>query len=284
MVKNSGDLYVVATPIGNLQDISARALDTLKRVSRIAAEDTRHSKKLLSHYGIRTPMTALHEHNEAEQSAMLIKLLESGDDLALITDAGTPLISDPGYCLVHTARAAGVRVVPVPGPSAGIAALSASGLPSDRFVFEGFLLPRQSARRKRLEALRQETRTVLFYESTHRITDCLKDMVEVFGGDREAVIARELTKTFETIRYGALDELVEWLEIDRNHRKGEFVILLHGAPGQDRAELDTHDLHVLEVLLQELPLKQAASLAAKITGVPKNRLYEKGIALKQDES
>ncbi|UCC56752.1 MAG: 16S rRNA (cytidine(1402)-2'-O)-methyltransferase [Gammaproteobacteria bacterium] len=284
MTNKTGVLYVVATPIGNLRDISARAIDTLKDVSRIAAEDTRHSKKLLSHYGIRTPMTALHEHNEAEQSAMLLKLLESGEDLALIADAGTPLISDPGYFLVRTVRAAGIRVVPVPGPSAGIAALSASGLPSDRFVCEGFLPPRQSARRQRLEALRQESRTVLFYESTHRITGCLQDMVAVFGGDREAVIARELTKTFETIQGGTLNELVAWLQADNNQRKGEFVILLHGAPEPDRVEPDARDLQVLKVLLRELPLKQAAGLAAKITGVPKNRLYEKGITLKRDDA
>jgi 16S rRNA (cytidine1402-2'-O)-methyltransferase len=284
MANKTGVLYVVATPIGNLRDISARALDTLKDVSRIAAEDTRHSRKLLSHYGIRTPMTALHEHNEAEQSAMLLRLLQSGEDLALIADAGTPLISDPGYTLVRTARAAGVRVVPVPGPSAGIAALSASGLPSDRFVYEGFLPPRSPARRQRLEALRQETRTVLFYESTHRIVDCLRDMVAVFGGDREAVIARELTKTFETIRDGTLDDLLDWLQAERNHRKGEFVILLHGVSHKDRAEPETRALEVLEILLRELPLKQAAGLAAKITGVPRNRLYEKGIALKRNDS
>ena len=284
MAKNSGVLYIVATPIGNLQDISARALDILMRVSRIAAEDTRHSKKLLSHYGINTPMTALHEHNEAVQSAALLKLLVSGDDLALITDAGTPLISDPGYHMVRAARAAGVRVVPVPGPSACIAALSASGLPSDRFVFEGFLPPRQAARRQRLETLCDETRTLMFYESTHRIVDCLDDMVSVFGADRIAVIARELSKAYETIEGGTLATLVDWITGDLNQQKGEFVILVHGVPPMDKADIDAHDLYVLQVLLQELPLKQAATLAAKITGLPKNRLYEKGITLKQDKS
>jgi 16S rRNA (cytidine1402-2'-O)-methyltransferase len=283
MAKHTGVLYVIATPIGNLQDISARALDTLKRVTRIAAEDTRHSKKLLSHYGISTPMTALHEHNEAEQSASLLKRLESGDDLALITDAGTPLVSDPGYHMVRTVRAAGVRVVPVPGPSACIAALSASGLPSDRFVFEGFLPPRQSARRQRLELLRDEPRTLIFYESPHRIVNCLDDMSDVFGEDRIAVIARELSKTYETIRDDTLGALAGWLARDINQQKGEFVVLVHGAPVKDKADIDTQDLHVLQTLLQELSLKQAASLAAKITGLPKNRLYEKGIALKQDE-
>jgi 16S rRNA (cytidine1402-2'-O)-methyltransferase len=281
MAKHAGVLYVVATPIGNLRDISTRALDTLKRVARIAAEDTRHSKKLLSHYGIGTPMTALHEHNEAEQSAMLLKLLESGDDLALISDAGTPLISDPGYFLVHAARAAGVRVVPVPGPSACITALSASGLPSDRFVFEGFLPPRQSARRQRLEALRGESRTLVFYESPHRIVDSLDDMAGVFGADRLAVIARELSKVYETIEDGALGALADWLIRDTNQQKGEFVILVHGAPDRNRAAMDVQDLQVLQVLLQELPLKQAAALAAKITGAPKNRLYERGLELKK---
>ena len=281
MAKHAGVLYVVATPIGNLQDISTRALDTLKRVARIAAEDTRHSKKLLSHYGIGTPMTALHEHNEVEQSAMLLKLLESGDDLALITDAGTPLISDPGYFLVHAARAAGVRVVPVPGPSACITALSASGLPSDRFVFEGFLPPRQSARRQRLEALRGESRTLVFYESPHRIVDSLTDMAGVFGTDRLAVVARELSKVYETIEDGALGALADWLIRDTNQQKGEFVILVHGAPDRNRAAMDVQDLQVLQVLLQELPLKQAAALAAKITGAPKNRLYERGLELKK---
>ena len=281
MAKHAGVLYVVATPIGNLQDISTRALDTLKRVARIAAEDTRHSKKLLSHYGIGTPMTALHEHNEVEHSAMLLKLLESGDDLALITDAGTPLISDPGYFLVHAARAAGVRVVPVPGPSACITALSASGLPSDRFVFEGFLPPRQSARRQRLEALRGESRTLVFYESPHRIVDSLTDMAGVFGADRLAVVARELSKVYETIEDGALGALADWLIRDTNQQKGEFVILVHGAPERNRAAMDVQDLQVLQVLLQELPLKQAAALAAKITGAPKNRLYERGLELKK---
>ena len=281
MAKHAGVLYVVATPIGNLQDISTRALDTLKRVARIAAEDTRHSKKLLSHYGIGTPMTALHEHNEVEHSAMLLKLLESGDDLALITDAGTPLISDPGYFLVHAARAAGVRVVPVPGPSACITALSASGLPSDRFVFEGFLPPRQSARRQRLEALRGESRTLVFYESPHRIVDSLTDMAGVFGADRLAVVARELSKVYETIEDGALGALADWLIRDTNQQKGEFVILVHGAPDRNRAAMDVQDLQVLQVLLQELPLKQAAALAAKITGAPKNRLYERGLELKK---
>jgi len=282
MGKNSGVLYVVATPIGNLQDISARALDVLGQVARIAAEDTRHSRKLLSHYGINTPMVALHEHNEVKQSGELLRQLESGNDLALITDAGTPLISDPGYHLVRAVRAAGVRVVPVPGPSACITALSASGLPSDRFVFEGFLPPKQAARRQRLEGLRDEPRTLVFYESPHRIVDCLDDMAGVFGADRQAVIARELSKLYETIEDGRLADLCDWISADRDRQKGEFVILVHGAPLRDRADIDAHDLQVLQLLLQELPLKQAVALAARITGVAKNRLYEKGVELKHD--
>ena len=282
MGKNAGVLYIVATPIGNLQDISARALDILGQVARIAAEDTRHSKKLLSHYGINTPMVALHEHNEEKQTGGLLRQLESGNDLALISDAGTPLISDPGYHLVQAARAAGVRVVPVPGPSAGIAALSAAGLPSDRFVFEGFLPPKQAARRQRLEVLRDEPRTLVFFESPHRVVDCLDDMVGVFGADRQAVIARELSKLYETIEDGTLAALCDWISADRDRQKGEFVILVHGAPVKDKADIDAHDLQVLQILLQELPLKQAAALAARITGVPKNRLYEIGIKQKQD--
>lgn len=281
MGKNAGVLYIVATPLGNLQDISARALDILGRVARIAAEDTRHSWKLLSHYGINTPMTALHEHNEVKQSGELLRQLESGTDLALISDAGTPLISDPGSHLVRAARAAGVRVVPVPGPSAGIAALSAAGLPSDRFVFEGFLPPRQAARRQRLDELRDESRTLVFYESPHRVVDCLDDMAGVFGADRQAVIARELSKLYETIEDGTLGVLCDWIGADRDRQKGEFVILVHGAPVRDKADIGAHDLQVLQILLQELPLKRAAALAARITGVAKNRLYEKGLELKQ---
>ena len=281
---STGTLYVVATPIGNLQDISARALDILGRVARIAAEDTRHSRKLLAHFGIGTPLTALHEHNEVEQAGRLLRDLEAGRDLALITDAGTPLISDPGYHLVQAARAAGLRVVPVPGPAACIAALSAAGLPSDRFVFEGFLPAKQAARRQRLAALADEPRTLIFYESPHRVVDCLEDMAAVFGDERQAVIARELSKLYETIEDGTLATLRDWISADSNRQKGEFVILVHGAPARDRTDIDVRDRQVLQVLLQELPLKQAASLAAKITGLPRNRLYEAGVELKQDPS
>ena len=278
MTGTAGVLYVVATPIGNLQDITARALDTLGRVALVAAEDTRHSRKLLAHYGIGTPLLALHEHNEREQTQSLLARLAAGEDVALISDAGTPLISDPGFYLVRAARAAGLQVVAVPGASACIAALSIAGLPTDRFVFDGFLPSKQVARAKRLQALQDESRTLVFYESSHRIVACLADMVATLGGERQAVLARELTKTFETTR-GSLQELHDWLLADDNQQRGEFVIMVHGRSGQPDS-IDAADRHVLEVLLQELPLKRAAALAAKITGIPRNRLYDYGLELK----
>ena len=279
MAGTAGVLYVVATPIGNLQDITARALDTLGRVALVAAEDTRHSRKLLAHYGIGTPLLALHEHNEREQTQSLLARLAAGEDVALISDAGTPLISDPGFYLVRAARAAGLQVVAVPGASACIAALSIAGLPTDRFVFEGFLPSKQVARVKRLQALQDESRTLVFYESSHRIVACLADMLASLGGERQAVLARELTKTFETTRGGSLQELHDWLLADDNQQRGEFVIMVHGRSGQPDS-IDAADRHVLEVLLQELPLKRAAALAAKITGLPRNRLYDYGLELK----
>ena len=280
MTDRLGVLYVVATPIGNLQDISARALETLGRVALVAAEDTRHSRKLLGHFGIGTPLQALHEHNEREQAQSLLERLAGGEDIALISDAGTPLISDPGFHLVRSARAAGLTVVAVPGPSACIAALSVAGLPTDRFVFEGFLPSKHTARCRRLEVLKDEPRTLVFYESSHRIRECIADMATMIGGEREAVIARELTKTFETSRGGTLRDLLDWLQGDNNQQRGEFVIMLHGRPERAADELHSGDRRVLEVLLEELPLKQAASLAARITGVPKNRLYDAGLELK----
>ena len=281
MTGHKGVLYVVATPIGNLEDISARAIATLKRVSRIAAEDTRHSARLLSHYGIDTPMLAVHEHNEREMTPQLLDLLAAGHDLALISDAGTPLVSDPGFCLVRAARAAGFRLVPVPGPVACMAALSVAGLPADHFVFEGFLPSRAAARRRRLEALGRESRTLVFHESSHRIVECLGDMAEILGGDRPAVIARELTKVFETIESGGLAALLAWLQADPDQQKGEFVVLVQGrAPGGD-ATLDEAHRQVLAVLMAELPLKQAVALAAKITGLARNELYAHALELKK---
>jgi 16S rRNA (cytidine1402-2'-O)-methyltransferase len=274
-------LYVVATPIGNLQDISVRALEVLRSVTLIAAEDTRHSKKLLGHYGIGTPLLAVHEHNEREVTDKLLRRLSGGNDIALVADAGTPLISDPGFYLVRAARQAKLRVVPVPGPSALIAALSVAGLPSDRFAFEGFLPSKQAARRQRLQALATVTATLVFYESSHRICDSLRDMADCFGGEREASVARELTKTFETIMHDTLNGLVERVSSDADQQKGEFVVLVQGAPARERAVIDTESERLLTVLLSELPLKQAAGLAARITGLSKNALYEHGLKIKK---
>lgn len=273
-----GALYVVATPIGNLGDFSARAIEVLGQVARIAAEDTRHSAPLLHRHGIATPLLSLHEHNERERVAQLIAELQSGAAIGLISDAGTPLISDPGFHLVRAARAQGIRVIPVPGACALIAALSAAGLPTDRFVFEGFLPTKRAARCARLEALRGETRTLAFYESSHRIVETLSDMVSVIGAQRPAVIARELTKTFETIRDGRLDELLAFVSNDANQQKGEFVLLLQGAEDvpEDAAEAG----RVLGILLDELPVKQATALAERITGVKKNELYKLALTLK----
>ncbi|MCQ4346043.1 16S rRNA (cytidine(1402)-2'-O)-methyltransferase [Pseudomonas stutzeri] len=273
-----GTLYVVATPIGNLEDISARALRVLREVRLIAAEDTRHSARLLQHFGIDTPLTACHEHNEREQGSRLVQRLLEGEDLALISDAGTPLISDPGYHLVRNARAAGVRIVPVPGACALIAALSASGLASDRFVFEGFLPARSSGRRQRLQALAEEPRTLIFYEAPHRLLECLADLRELFGAERPALLARELTKTFETLKGAPLGELHAWVAGDANQQRGECVLLVEGwqAPQGEEA-VGAEALRVLDLLLAELPLKRAAALAAEITGVRKNLLYQQAL-------
>jgi 16S rRNA (cytidine1402-2'-O)-methyltransferase len=271
----AGTLYVVATPIGNLDDIGARALRVLREVALIAAEDTRHSQRLLQHFGIQTPLAACHEHNERDESGRFLARLQAGEDVALISDAGTPLVSDPGFHLVRQARAAGIRVVPVPGPCALIAALSAAGLPSDRFIFEGFLPARAAGRRARLELLKEESRTLIFYEAPHRILECLEDMQAVFGGGRQAVLARELTKTFETLKGAPLAELCAWVAADSNQQRGECVVLVAGwqAPEGEEA-LSAEALRVLDLLLAELPLKRATALAAEITGVRKNLLYQ----------
>lgn len=283
-VNAPGTLYVVATPIGNLEDISARALRVLREVALIAAEDTRHSARLLQHFGIGTPLAACHEHNEREQGSRLVLRLLAGDDLALISDAGTPLISDPGYHLVRNARAAGVRVVPVPGACALIAGLSASGLPSDRFVFEGFLPARSTGRRQRLQALVEEPRTLILYEAPHRLLECLADLRELFGVERPAVLARELTKTFETIKGAPLGELHDWVAADSNQQRGECVLLIEGWSEPEGEEaLNPEALRVLDLLLAELPLKRAAALAAEITGVRKNLLYQQALLRQKGE-
>lgn len=281
-MSDAGTLYVVATPIGNLEDMTPRARRTLAGADLIAAEDTRHSGRLLRHFGIGTKTEAIHEHNERSQVPRLVEILKGGKSIAFITDAGTPLVSDPGFHLVRAARQAGIRVVPVPGACAAIAALSAAGLPSDRFVFEGFPPAKSAARRAVFEKLREESRTLIFYESPHRILESLRDMSEVFGPGREAVLARELTKQFETLRAGGLEELREWVGRDTDQQLGEFVILIHGVPRAEREAVDEAAGRVLKILLDELPVSQAAALAARITGLKKNKLYEYALALKGD--
>jgi 16S rRNA (cytidine1402-2'-O)-methyltransferase len=278
----TGSLYVVATPIGNLDDMSVRALKVLREVALIAAEDTRHSLRLMQHFGIATPLAACHEHNERDEGSRFIARLLAGDDVALISDAGTPLISDPGYHLVRQARATGIQVVPVPGACALIAALSAAGLPSDRFIFEGFLPAKTVGRKARLELLKEEPRTVIFYEAPHRILECLQDLEEIFGADRPAVLGRELTKTFETLKGLPLGELRAFVEGDSNQQRGECVVLVAGwsePEGEDVIGAEAR--RVLDLLLQEMPLKRAAALAAEITGVRKNLLYQ--IALEKQK-
>ena len=271
-LSKTGTLYVVATPIGNLADFSARGVRVLSSVSVIAAEDTRRTRKLLDRYAVDTPMVAYHDHSKSAQRERLLQRLEAGEDVALVTDAGTPLISDPGYRLVCAAHAAGVRAVPIPGANAALAALSVSGLPSDRFAFEGFLPAKESARRRRLRALKTDSRTLLFYESVHRIQDTLADLVETFGAERDAVIARELTKEFETVLRGSLDALADRLSSDPDQRRGEFVILVKGDT-QPAPAVPLEPGKVAELLAEVLPINRAAEMAARITGVKRNILY-----------
>ncbi|MFP5344327.1 MAG: 16S rRNA (cytidine(1402)-2'-O)-methyltransferase [Gammaproteobacteria bacterium] len=281
MPTSPGLLYIVATPIGNLGDMSPRAIETLKSVDLIAAEDTRHSLPLLKEFGVTTSLTALHEHNEREAVPRLIARLQQGESIALISDAGTPLLSDPGYHLTRAAHEAGVRVAPVPGPSALIAALSVSGLTAGQFVFEGFLPPRAAARRARLEALRGETRTLALFEAPHRLLETLEDLAALLGAQRRALLARELTKTFETLRLDTLRGLHEFVRGDPQQQKGESVILVEGA--EPSAPLATEAEKVLRALLTELPLKQAVKLAGAITGVKKNDLYDLALKLQSDQ-
>jgi len=268
-------LYVVATPIGNLSDISLRAIETLKSVDLIAAEDTRHSGRLLKHLDISTPMQAYHDHSTQEQVDKLIAKLQQGANIALISDAGTPLISDPGYPLVSQARKLGIRVEPIPGACAVIAALSASGLSSFQFSFEGFLPAKTHARQAILEWRKYDERTLIFYESPHRIVASLDDIRVVLGADRSIVLARELTKTFETFLSGSVDEVIEMVHTDSNQQRGEMVILVQGYQKPVDEDVIPHDaLFTLQTLMDELPLKQACALAAKITGEKKNKLYK----------
>ncbi|MEW8287921.1 MAG: 16S rRNA (cytidine(1402)-2'-O)-methyltransferase [Candidatus Thiodiazotropha endolucinida] len=276
---SKGVLYVVATPIGNIEDISQRALETLKQVDFIAAEDTRHTRPLLKHYGINTPLRAFHQYNEHAKLEMMLQILDAGQSIALVSDAGTPLISDPGFPLVRELIQRGGRVVPVPGASALICALSASGLPTDRFMFLGFP-PRQTGQRLAwLQTFADEVSTLVFYESSHRVADSFAAMCEVFGSGREGVIARELTKLHETILRGSLESLSERLRQDRDQQKGEFVILIRGATGDagERIEVDIEQM--LITLMAELPLKQAVSLASRVSGIKKNILYKQALKI-----
>lgn len=268
-----GLLWVVATPIGHRDDFSARAIETLRSVAVIAAEDTRHSRPLLMHYNVGTPLVALHDHNEREVVDAIVRRVQGGESVALISDAGTPLISDPGFRLVRAARAAGIRCVPVPGACAAIAALSVAGLPSDRFVFEGFLPPKAAARRTRLQELAGDPRTLIFYESSHRVAESLADMRDVFGEAREGVLARELTKLFETVIGEPLGELAARVASDPDQQRGECVLLVAGR-GEETDAREAEGKRVFAILRDELPPAKAAKLAAAITGAPRKLLYE----------
>lgn len=268
----AGTLYVVATPIGNLADLTARAREVLSQVDAICAEDTRHTRQMLTAYGMEKPLVALHEHNEGEISWRLVERLRGGESLALVSDAGTPLVSDPGYLLVRQVRAAGLKVSPVPGPCAAIAALSVAGIPSDRFCFEGFLPAKGSGRRERLQALARETRTLVFYESSHRIEESLVDFVASFGGNREAVLGRELTKLFETVIGDTLEVILQRVRADENQRKGEFVLIVRGCEDDAAAAL-IEGQRLYAKLKDHLSPSQAAKLAAELSGAPRKALY-----------
>jgi len=274
-VEISPTLYVVATPIGNLADMVPRAIEVLQTVALIAAEDTRHSRPLLKHFDIDTPLVAYHDHSNNAALERLLGHLRDGKDLALISDAGTPLVSDPGYRLVDLALREGFKVVPIPGACAVIAALSVAGLPSDRFMFEGFLPAKQHARQATLTALVRERRTMIFYEAPHRLRDSLADVLTVMGPERTVVLAREITKLFETVKRLPAAEMLEWVSADSNQQRGECVLLIAGFGGDDGIPVAV--IEILDVLRGELPLKQAAALCAKITGIKKNQLYQYGI-------
>lgn len=270
-------LYVVPTPIGNLGDITQRAIDVLHSVDLIAAEDTRHTNKLLKHFNISTKTFALHDHNEQQKAQVLIDKLHSGQSIALVSDAGTPLISDPGYHLVNQCRQANIKVVPLPGPCALITALSASGLPSDRFSFEGFLPAKSKGRKDKLQEIASMPHTCIFYESPHRILDSLADMVEILGQHRQVVLARELTKTFETIKSLPLGELRQWVSADGFQQKGEMVLLIHGFRAESEHTMNPEIIKLMTLLNKELPLKKAASITSACFDVKKNDLYKWGL-------
>ncbi len=267
-------LYIVATPIGNLGDMVPRAVEALQSVDLILAEDTRHSKKLLQHFNIDTPMRAYHDHSEQQMAESFLERLRAGDRIALISDAGTPLIADPGYRLVRLAHEHSIRVVPIPGACAAIAALSAAGLPTDRFLFEGFLPAKAAAREQVLQLQKRSPCTLIYYESPHRITASLDAMISVFGAERSATLARELSKQFETIKAAPLADLKAFVEQDAHQQKGEFVVIVAPSPAEESGAIAVEDERVLDILLSELSVKQAAALAARITGKQKRRLYD----------
>ena len=279
--EGAGKLYVVATPIGNLGDISARALAVLAQADLVAAEDTRNTGHLLAHHGIKAKLVALHEHNEMQRAAELVARIQAGKTIALVSDAGTPAISDPGALLVARALEAGLTVCPIPGASAAIAALSAAGLAAPHFLFYGFLPAKSAARRTALEALRALPYALVFYEAPHRVTECVAALAEVLGGEREIVIARELTKLFEAIHRCRLDQAGAWLAADANRQRGEFVLIVSGATVEAAQGLPAEAERVLRLLLAELPLKQSAALAAAITGARKNELYARALELRE---
>lgn len=281
---NSGVLYVVATPIGNLGDMVPRAVEVLQMVDVIAAEDTRHSGKLLQHFGVSTKLMAYHDYSNEHRLQKIIDILLAGQSVALISDAGTPLISDPGYELVHVAREQGVRVIPIPGACALIAALSVSGLPSNQFIFEGFLPAKSVSRRKVLDVLLSEHRTVVYYESPHRIVDSLKDFQAVLGDERQIVLAREITKTYETILSGSISQILEQVLGDANQQRGEFVVLVKGCEQKHDATVVTPEAEkLMRILLEHVPIKTASAIAAKVTNVQKRELYQWALALKPSD-
>lgn len=273
----ASSLYIVATPIGNLQDLTARAQFVLQHVTVIAAEDTRHSRHLLTHFGIQTPLQSLHEHNEMQAAQQLLQRLQQGDSVALISDAGTPLISDPGAQLLQLAHQQQIKIIPIPGASALITALSVAGFSADKFVFEGFLSAKHQARYQRLQDLRHETRTLVFYETPHRIVDCVTTMLSCFGETREMVLVKELTKIFETVYRDKIANILTWLTEKPERQKGEFVLVVQGAQASETQLITPEVEHIFLLLRAELPLKQAAKLTSEITGISKNALYTFGL-------
>jgi len=275
-------LYVVATPIGNLADITLRAQQVLESVDIIAAEDTRHTKKLLNHLGIQKPLMATHDHNEAQAAQQIIEKLQTGQNVAIVSDAGTPLIADPGYHVADQVAKAGFNIVPVPGACAVITALCAAALPTDRFIFDGFLPAKTTARKSYFESIKHEERTLVMYESPHRIMATLEDLIAVLGADKEIVVARELTKTFETFNRGSAGEIRELMQADSNQQRGEFVLMVRGVLSNKKLEVSQEALDLTLLIAKELPLKKAAAIVSEHTGFKKNQLYQ--LALEQKDS